>query len=48
MPGRFATPVLTVDPSKIHEVDTRNAESLHGMWMGKSLQFFLIALSAHG
>ncbi|PGH17369.1 hypothetical protein AJ80_04824 [Polytolypa hystricis UAMH7299] len=33
MPSRLSTPVLTVDPAKIHEVDTRNAESLHGMWM---------------
>lgn len=33
MPSRLGTPVLTVDPAKMHEVDTRNAESLHGMWM---------------
>ncbi|KAK2784172.1 hypothetical protein FQN53_008781 [Emmonsiellopsis sp. PD_33] len=33
MPSRLSTPVLSVDPAKIHEVDTRNAESLHGMWM---------------
>ncbi|KAI5292452.1 hypothetical protein KEM55_007788, partial [Ascosphaera atra] len=33
MAPRLTTPVLTVDPAKIHEVDTRNAESLHGMWM---------------
>lgn len=33
MPHRLTTPVLTVDAAKIHEVDTRNAESLHGMWM---------------
>ncbi|KAI5306278.1 hypothetical protein KEM56_001604, partial [Ascosphaera pollenicola] len=33
MPAKLTTPVLTVDPAKIHEVDTRNAESLHGMWM---------------
>ncbi|EEP76363.1 conserved hypothetical protein [Uncinocarpus reesii 1704] len=33
MPSRLNTPVLTVDPAKIHEVDTRSAESLHGMWM---------------
>ncbi|KAL1960314.1 hypothetical protein VTO42DRAFT_8274 [Malbranchea cinnamomea] len=33
MPHRLATPVLTVDAAKIHEVDTRSAESLHGMWM---------------
>ncbi|KAK2841672.1 hypothetical protein FQN49_006023 [Arthroderma sp. PD_2] len=33
MPSRLSTPVLTVDPAKIHQVDTRNAESLHGMWM---------------
>lgn len=35
MPSRLSTPVLTVDPAKIHQVDTRNAESLHGMWMGE-------------
>jgi hypothetical protein len=35
MPSRLTTPVLTVDPAKIHEVDTRNAENLHGMWMGE-------------
>ncbi|EFW21756.1 hypothetical protein D8B26_001893 [Coccidioides posadasii str. Silveira] len=33
MPSKLSTPVLTVDPAKIHEVDTRSAESLHGMWM---------------
>ncbi|EFQ98428.1 hypothetical protein MGYG_01457 [Nannizzia gypsea CBS 118893] len=33
MPSRLSTPVLTVDPAKIHQVDTRNAESLHGMWL---------------
>ncbi|EEQ27619.1 hypothetical protein McanMca71_000125 [Microsporum canis] len=33
MPSRLSTPVLTVDPAKIHQVDTRNPESLHGMWM---------------
>ncbi|PGH13329.1 hypothetical protein AJ79_03746 [Helicocarpus griseus UAMH5409] len=33
MPSRLSTPVLSVDAAKIHEVDTRNAESLHGMWM---------------
>ena len=39
MPSRLATPVLTVDTEKIHKVDTANAQSLHGMWMGKFLQF---------
>ncbi|EQL33888.1 hypothetical protein BDFG_04163 [Blastomyces dermatitidis ATCC 26199] len=33
MPSRLNSPVLSVDAAKIHEVDTRNAESLHGMWM---------------
>ncbi|OJD22136.1 hypothetical protein ACJ73_06520 [Blastomyces percursus] len=33
MPSRLSSPVLSVDAAKIHEVDTRNAESLHGMWM---------------
>ncbi|KAK2745116.1 hypothetical protein FQN57_004023 [Myotisia sp. PD_48] len=33
MPPKLTTPVVTVDPAKIHEVDTRSAESLHGMWM---------------
>lgn len=37
MPSRLSTPVLTVDPAKIHQVDTRNPESLHGMWMGECL-----------
>ena len=37
MPSRLATPVLTVDTEKIHKVDTANAQSLHGMWMGKFL-----------
>lgn len=40
MPSRLGTPVLTVDTEKIHKVDTANAQSLHGMWMGK-LVFFL-------
>jgi hypothetical protein len=35
MPARLNTPVLTVDAAKMHEVDTRNAESLHGMWLGE-------------
>lgn len=33
--SRLGTPVLTVDTEKIHKVDTANAQSLHGMWMGK-------------
>ncbi|KAH1422281.1 hypothetical protein LV164_002111 [Aspergillus fumigatus] len=33
MPSRLSTPVLTVDAAKIHNVDTANAQSLHGMWM---------------
>ncbi|WEW58216.1 hypothetical protein PRK78_003684 [Emydomyces testavorans] len=41
MPSKLNTPVLTVDPAKIHEVDTRSAESLHGMWMGKRIFHFL-------
>lgn len=32
----MTTPVLTVDADNIHKVDTANAQSLHGMWMGKS------------
>ena len=35
MPSRLSTPVLTVDAEKMHKVDTANAQSLHGMWMGK-------------
>jgi hypothetical protein len=31
----LTTPVLTVDADNIHKVDTANAQSLHGMWMGK-------------
>lgn len=31
----LTTPVLTVDAGNIHKVDTANAQSLHGMWMGK-------------
>ena len=37
MASRFSTPVLTVDTAKIHKVDTANAQSLHGMWMGKCI-----------
>lgn len=37
---RLATPVLTVDTEKIHKVDTANAQSLHGMWMGKFIAIF--------
>lgn len=38
----LTTPVLTVDADNIHKVDTANAQSLHGMWMGKfSLPFGL-------
>ncbi|KAF9888686.1 hypothetical protein FE257_008444 [Aspergillus nanangensis] len=33
MPSRLSTPVLTVDTAKIHNVDTANTQSLHGMWM---------------
>ncbi|ODH29201.1 hypothetical protein ACO22_03789 [Paracoccidioides brasiliensis] len=33
MPSRLTAAVLSVDAGKMHEVDTRNAESLHGMWM---------------
>ncbi|BDD62858.1 hypothetical protein MPDQ_004760 [Monascus purpureus] len=33
MPSRLATPVLTVDPAKIQQVDTANTQSLHGMWL---------------
>lgn len=33
----LTTPVLTVDADNIHKVDTANAQSLHGMWMGKLL-----------
>lgn len=35
MPSRLSTPVLTVDAAKMHKVDTANAQSLHGMWMGE-------------
>lgn len=35
MPSRLNTAVLSVDPTKIHEVDTRNMENLHGMWIGE-------------
>lgn len=38
---RLATPVLTVDTEKIHKVDTANAQSLHGMWMGKLICYLL-------
>lgn len=31
----LTTPVLTVDADNIHKVDTANAQSLHGMWMGE-------------
>ena len=31
----LTTPVLSVDADNIHKVDTANAQSLHGMWMGK-------------
>ena len=43
MPSRLGTPVLTVDTEKIHKVDTANAQSLHGMWMG-TLGFLLLRL----
>lgn len=39
---RLATPVLTVDTEKIHKVDTANAQSLHGMWMGKLIAVFCV------
>ncbi|KAI9709664.1 MAG: hypothetical protein M1812_007642 [Candelaria pacifica] len=32
MPSRLAAAVLTVDAGKMHQVDTRNAENLFGMW----------------
>lgn len=32
--NRLSTPVLTVDAARIHEVDTANTQSLHGMWLG--------------
>ncbi|KAI9702853.1 MAG: hypothetical protein M1836_008067 [Candelina mexicana] len=32
MPSRLAATVLTVDAGKMHQVDTRNAENLFGMW----------------
>ncbi|MCJ1344416.1 hypothetical protein MMC31_002619 [Peltigera leucophlebia] len=32
MPVRLATPMLSVDPTKMHKVDTRNVENLFGMW----------------
>lgn len=35
MSSRLATPVLTVDPAKIQQVDTANTQSLHGMWLGE-------------
>jgi hypothetical protein len=35
MHPRFSNPLLTVDAAKMHKVDTANAQSLHGMWMGK-------------
>lgn len=35
MPSKLSTPVLTVDAAKMHKVDTANAQSLHGMWMGE-------------
>lgn len=35
MPIRLPNPVLTVDAAKLHDVDTANAQSLHGMWMGE-------------
>ncbi|KAL1997516.1 hypothetical protein VTN49DRAFT_47 [Thermomyces lanuginosus] len=31
--NRLSTPVLTVDAARIHEVDTANTQSLHGMWL---------------
>lgn len=42
MPSRLSTPVLTVDAAKMHKVDTANAQSLHGMWMGKCAMIVLI------
>lgn len=35
MPVRLATPMLSVDPTKMHKVDTRNVENLFGMWTGE-------------
>jgi Protein of unknown function (DUF3295)/Fungal protein of unknown function (DUF1752) len=35
MPSRLDTPVLTVDVSLIHKVDTRNVENLFSMWTGE-------------
>lgn len=35
MPVRLATPMLSVDPAKMHKVDTRNVENLFGMWTGE-------------
>ena len=35
MASHLATPVLSVDPRKILQVDTANTQSLHGMWLGK-------------
>ncbi|KAL9033123.1 MAG: hypothetical protein Q9214_007658, partial [Letrouitia sp. 1 TL-2023] len=32
MPSRLATPLLSVDTAKMHQIDTRNVESLFGMW----------------
>ncbi|KAL8949040.1 MAG: hypothetical protein Q9222_004824 [Ikaeria aurantiellina] len=32
MPSKLASPLLTIDPGKMQQIDTRNAESLHSMW----------------
>ncbi|KAL9610399.1 MAG: hypothetical protein Q9167_004909 [Letrouitia subvulpina] len=32
MPSKLATPLLSVDTAKMHQIDTRNVENLFGMW----------------
>lgn len=35
MPTSFAEPLLVVDMEKMHQIDTRNVETLFSMWSGK-------------
>jgi len=37
MPFRSENPIVRVEPSSMHTIDTRNAENLFGLWSGESL-----------
>ena len=41
MPSRIAAPVVTIDAGKMHKIDTRNIENLHGMWTGACCRSYI-------